>query len=94
MPNLLLISAGPRPTSGRPAGPSLPATGTNQVLIVQRLIELDRLFQIIAKQRVEPRMRPAADDPVIIQQLAQLLGRPPVIPRELNALVPHLSHRR
>ena len=67
--------------------------GDDQVLVAERLVELDGALQGVARERVQPGVGAAALQAVVVEQLAQVLGLAAVVAGELDALVAHLGHR-
>jgi hypothetical protein len=50
-------------------------------------VELHRALEVVAQQRVQPDMRAATFQPVVVEHLAQGRGVEVVVARELDALI-------
>jgi hypothetical protein len=59
----------------------------NQVGAAQRLMELNCALEVVAQQRVQPDVRAAALQPVVVQHFAQGRGVEVVVACELDALI-------
>ncbi len=64
----------------------------DEVLIAERLVELDRAGQLVAQDGVPARVCTAALQAAVIQELPQLLGAAAIVAGKLYPLIPHPGH--